>query len=117
MLDLPLRFAGAARGWQGGGVAFVETAPVPGTRTLARAWLLTKEQVDDVFSQEGAWYDVVLHCGELDGRPVVTITGSRRPEPDLNPPSPAYLSVVVRGLSVAHDLPPEEVAALLSNTC
>ena len=115
VLDLPLRFAGAARGWQGGGVAFVETEPVPGTRTLARAWLLTTEQVDDVFAQEGDWYDLLLPCGELEGRPVVTITGSRRPEPDPNPPSAAYLSVVVRGLSVAHGLPPEEVAARLSN--
>ena len=116
MLDLPLRFAGAARGWQGGGVAFVEPTPVPGARTLARAWLLTREQVADVHAQEGAWYDLLLPCGELDGVEVVTITGSRRPPPDPNPPSAPYLSVVVRGLSVAHGWDPEEVRHHLSNS-
>jgi len=115
VLDLPLHFAGEARGWQGGGAAFVDTTPVPGTVTLARAWLITRDQLDDVFEQEGRWYDVLLPCGELEGRPVCTITASRRPAPDPNPPAPAYLSVVVRGLSVTHGLRPEEVAARLSN--
>jgi hypothetical protein len=116
VLDLPLRFAGRTRGWLGGGAAFVDPVPVPGTRTLARAWLVTREQLDDVFAQEGDWYDLLLPCGEVDGRPAFTITASRRPAPDPNPPSSAYLSVLVRGLSVTHGLAAEDVATLLSNT-
>lgn len=116
VLDLPLRFAGRTRGWHGGGAAFVDPVAVPGARTLARAWLITSEQLDDVFAQEGDWYDLLLPCGEIDGVPVATITASRRPAPDPNPPSAAYLRVIVRGLSVTHGMPAEEVAALLSNT-
>lgn len=116
MLDLPRRFAGRTRGWHGGGAAFVDPVAVPGTRTLARAWLITEDQLHDVFEQEGPWYDLLLDCGELDGLPVRTITASRRPDPDPNPPSAAYLAVIVRGLAATHGLPAEEVAASLSKT-
>lgn len=115
VLDRAIRFAGSTRGWHGGGAAFVDPHPSAGVRTLARAWLITREQLEDVFIQEGAWYDLLLPCGDLEGVPVFTITATSRPLPDPNPPSAPYLEVIVRGLSAAHGLSAEEVGALLSN--
>ena len=97
-----------------------------GTATLARAYLITHGQLEDVVAQEsrrdttpidvsavgrgvtrlGAGrYDTLAHCGELEGRPLVTCT-SAGPLAESEPQAPGavYLQLVARGLRQAHRL-------------
>jgi hypothetical protein len=99
-LPFRLRFAGRSAVW-GGGKAFVTPAS-PGTWCFARAWLLRREQFEDLASQESGRilpgrihgaavclrslrrdgglrlgdgpYDRVLDCGDLDEAPMATLT-------------------------------------------
>lgn len=111
-------------------MAFVEPKPKPGQRTLARAWLVTAGQFEDIVAQErkvpaeaidvaavvragavtlgdGA-YGTLVCCGSIDGRPLLTCTapppGSDPGAPALAPPAAAYLRVVADGLGEAHGL-------------
>lgn len=130
-LPLSLHFAGASAVW-GGGKAFV--TPGGGRQCLARAWLLHHQQFDDLASQESGrptrriavdrvcrvrglrlgdgHYDRILHCGELEGVPVVTFTHPERPAGRA--PAPAYLRMLARGLRQAHDLTAREAATYLA---
>ena len=131
-LDRRLFFAGWSGGW-GGGVAHVDPAPgsadptVAGP-TLARAYLVTVEQFQDVLAQESGrpvgtevdlapalasgqavvgegTYDRVLAIGTLEGRPMLTFTTPRAPrELTPNRPSVAYLATIVAGLVESHGL-------------
>ena len=138
VLDLPLYFAkDATRGWGPGGVAFAGPDHDRVPSTLGRVWLLPVERIAEIGAMEngrdpadgsldvaavqrdgvvpafdGGWYDAWASCGELDGVPVVTITSSRRHA--ANPPGPAYLAVVARGIAATHGLPDEAVAAYLA---
>lgn len=113
VIDLPLYFAGATSRWGDGGVAFTGPERDPEPSTLARAWLLPLDRVEEIKALEGRWYDAWMDCGSIDGIPVVTFTGSVARSP-VNPPSPRYVEVVVRGLRATHGLSPEEVAAYLA---
>ncbi len=118
----PLFFAREESRWGRGGVAFVEPLPATGPATIARAYLVTAGQFEDVVAQENGWpaarplpfgdivttgavscgegwYDLALHVGQLDGHPVLTFTSSA-PESALprHPPAPAYLDTICRGL-------------------
>ncbi len=131
-----LWFGGESVRW-GGGRAYVDHA-VDGTPgTLARAWLLTREQWADVHAKESGRevddgldpagvaegqcrsvgdgrYDVLVGLGHHDGVPVVTFTG-----PDAfvvgtaTRPEPAYLRTIALGLREAHDLDAATAAAYL----
>jgi hypothetical protein len=137
-LPYRLRFAGVSRVW-GGGKAFVRP-PLEGRArserrgTLARAWLVRRQQFDDVAAQESSRdhlplgldelrrrghvrlgdgaYDLVLYCGELDDIPMVTFTTPRPLEP--NAPSIAYLRTLARGLGDCHGLPRGAIARYLA---
>lgn len=93
-----LLFAGQSLVW-GGGVAVLE-ADRPG-EVAGRAYLLTREQVDDVVAQEvgggSGLYDSVVDLPELDGHPVRTLS-TRRAAVEPAPPATAYLRRVVHGL-------------------
>lgn len=135
-LDLPLYFSGESRVW-GGGVAFLDHAPVPGgERTYARGYVITGEQFEDLVAQESKrdhaevdWaalahdgrvsvgpgrYDLALVVGERDGLPMVTFT---HPEPlAANPTAPpvvGYLHMLAEGLRDAHGLDDDAIAAYL----
>lgn len=127
-MTLPNRllFAGESRWWGGGGVAFVDPEPGMAT-TLARAYLITVEQFQDVLAQEsgrrvgsevdlgavasggstvlgGGNYDRVVHVGEARW-PMLTFTTPRPLDKlALNPPGPAYRDTIVRGVVEAHGL-------------
>jgi len=127
-LDRPLRFAGHSAAWQGGGVAFVDPRPDPRAQTLARRYLVTREQFEDVLRQENAdpeatcdlaalaaadgamrvsdgAYGLLLGLGEVEGVPLVTCT---HPDPETgqepNGPSKPYLQCVIAGLRQTYHL-------------
>ena len=127
-VTLPHRlvFAGESRWWGGGGVAFIDPEPGEAT-TLARAYLITVEQFQDVLAQESGRevgtevalgelraggssilgdgnYDRVVHVGEADW-PMLTFTTPRAVgELPLNPPGDAYRDTIGRGVVEAHGL-------------
>jgi hypothetical protein len=138
VLDLPLYFAGTGRPegrWGLGGVAFVRVARDDTPATLGRAWLLPAVRLAEIGAQEnrlpldraaldvGAGdhqafpdraYDSWIRCGELEGVPVFTLTSSEPREP-VNPPGPAYVAVVARGLRARHGMTREAVASYLAD--
>lgn len=134
-IDRSMSFGGESKGWNGGGVAFVDPHRIVAGGTLGRAWLLTEEQLSDVWAQENGekvgpdldmatltgagsldlgrgWYRRLEYLGMLDGLPVATITCETLPP--LNAAGPAYLEVVGRGLLATWDIPAAEAAEYLA---
>jgi hypothetical protein len=133
-----LYFAGASRTWGGGGVAFLDPTPDPAAGTLGRAWLLTAGQLADVLAQENGRpppgpdialdrlaaegsltlgpgpYEHLLHCGDIEGIPVVTFTCARLLPPAA--PGPAYTEIVTAGLAESHSLSAEEARRYLDGS-
>lgn len=121
-----LRFCGASRRWGGGGVAAVGSQPDQAAATLARAWLITREQFEDLAAQENAverlelpWDDLpaagalrrlgdglpygsLLGCAPLDGLPALSLTGMD--ELPLAAPSAGYLRALAAGLRQTYAL-------------
>jgi hypothetical protein len=113
-----LTFAGTSTVW-GGGMAFYH--PHADGELAARAYLLTFGQLSDVVAQEarrpvgsnlaldtgvdGRWaapssvYETLLHAGDRDGLPMLTITSLQNLEP--TPPSGPYLRTMFDGLGEA----------------
>jgi hypothetical protein len=88
-----LAFAGESTVW-GGGTAFLD--PGGDNEVVARAYLVTVDQLDDVAAQETR-YDGVFTVGDRDGVPVVALTSSVTHEPAA--PSAAYLRTLLGGLT------------------
>ena len=125
-----LVFAGESRWWGGGGVAFIDPQPGDAT-TLARAYLITAEQFQDVLAQESGRevgtevdlaavasggssvlgsgnYDRVVHVGH-DDWPMLTFTAPRSVAAlSRNPPGEAYRDTIVRGVVESHGLSVDE---------
>lgn len=83
--------------WQNGGVAFLDHNKRG--KSQGRAYLITREQFEDIHRQEGRsvnWYDLRLDLGLLGGIPVATFTNHTRLTE--NPPSKKYLNVVREGI-------------------
>jgi hypothetical protein len=113
-----LTFAGTSTVW-GGGMAFYH--PHADGGLAARAYLLTFGQLSDVVAQEarrpvgsdlaldsgvdGRWpapsrlYETLLHAGDRDGLPMLTITSLQNLE--LAAPSGPYLRTMLDGLGEA----------------
>ena len=128
-LELPHRllFGGRSKSWGGGGFAMVDPTVADRT-TLARGYLITVQQFQDVLAQE-SWrdigdevdlaaaiergssvigsghYDLVLCVGHRGGHPMLTFT---TPKPihhiERNAPVPAYEATIVAGLRQSHGL-------------
>lgn len=138
-LRIPHRlfFAGDARSWGGGGVAFIDPAPFE-AETRGCGYLITEEQFQDVLAQESRRevgnevdvgvaresgsavlgegnYDLVIHLGDIDGAPMYTFT---TPHPaDQVPrtvPGHAYHDTLVAGLVESHGLTEVEARAYLA---
>ncbi len=134
--DRPLRlphrlyFAGTSTSW-GGSPSFIDVTPCQGDPpTLARAYLITWEQFEDVVAQENARpdtapidhglatlapgdghllgdrrYENLLCVGRLEGHPVFTFTSPwSMADAALGEPAPAYLQTMINGLREAHGL-------------
>ncbi|OUO57828.1 hypothetical protein B5F74_11645 [Collinsella sp. An271] len=93
-------FGNESRSWGGAGVAFLDVDN-PGF-THARAYLITREQYEQVRDQEGRsgqWYGREVELGTRTGIPMLTFTSAdKRPH---NAPSEAYLSTMRLGISEA----------------
>jgi hypothetical protein len=88
-----LTFGGESTVW-GGGLAFLD--PAAQGEVVARSYLVTTEQLDEVFELERR-YDVRLRVGERNGIPVVAFTSTARHE--VAAPSAAYLRTLLHGLT------------------
>lgn len=99
-IDHDVYFGNESTSWDGRGVAFLDVE-APGY-AIGRAYLVTKEQLEDIHAQEGKgahWYPDVVELGQVGGIPAVTLTNrTRRVE---NAPSEGYLEVMRRGLEEA----------------
>lgn len=94
-------FGNSSASWGGAGVAFLDVDN-PGL-SHARAYLITREQFEQVHDQEGGsgqWYGRVVELGRCAGIPMMTFT-SRGTRP-RNAPSCAYLEVMRRGMLEAY---------------
>ncbi|QKV80322.1 histone deacetylase [Amycolatopsis sp. Hca4] len=119
-----------------GGRAFFDPA-LPG-RAAMRSYLVTTGQFSDIAEQEmyrqpgpdldlttvlrtgrdqlgPGRYETLLHLGDLDGHPVLTFTAPwSAAEVEKNPPSAAYLAMLVGGLREAHGWSAWEIAGYLA---
>ncbi len=116
----PLWFGGESVIWTGGR-AYLDHHERAGHATLARAWLLTREQWIALHvlesGPEGDRYPVLLELGLHDGVPVRTFTGPHQLDPELcTRPAAAYLQRIAVGLREAHGLDAAAAAAYL-RTC
>jgi hypothetical protein len=91
-LNHPIYFAKEKNRWQGG-VAFLDTKNEG--FSYGRAYLITYEQFLEIKQQEGAWYDVEVDLGILDGYKVKTFTGFHL---DQALPSLIYINTIKDGL-------------------
>lgn len=112
-----LHFGGPSPTW-GGGPAFLDTTR--SGRVLARAWLIARQQFDDLVAQEnhldvgtvtvdddvlanggvaiaGGSYGRLVRLPDIEAVPAVTFTYLQRPAPRA--PAPAYLALLRRGLA------------------
>jgi hypothetical protein len=131
-LELPhsLYFAGwSERAWGGTAAGFI-TRDAQDTPALARAYLITPLQLQEVVRQENAnvasaddvhldiggarrhghvrmllegYYSELIWCGQRDGYPMLSFTASEN-RTDFGPPSPAYLRMIRSGLQESHGL-------------
>jgi hypothetical protein len=102
-----LSFAGESTIW-GGGMAFLD--PDGDAEVVARGYLLTEAQLDDVAEQERR-YDGLAAVAQCDGLPVVALTSRTVHEPAA--PSAAYLRTILTGLTDAILAADEAIAYLL----
>jgi hypothetical protein len=138
-ISYQLYFSGESRVW-GGSPAFIDTKPVDGIVSLARAYLIGWDQFEDVVAQENSrpsasievddqdlipgfsWqigsgrYQNLLCTGHLDDMPVVTFTAPwSMNEVTPGAPSADYLAMLITGLREAHDLSDEELVSYLGS--
>jgi hypothetical protein len=109
-LRLPgrLSFGGVSLVW-GGGLAYLDpTAP---GEVVARGYLVTTQQLDEVFELERR-YDVRLTMADLDGTPVVAFASSAAHSPAA--PGEPYLRTILAGLTDGLLDEDDAVAYLLS---
>jgi hypothetical protein len=112
------------------GMAFISILPTDDSNdwTMAKAYLITKSQLEDVTAQEGnvafvepldlqalrqlghlptgglsQHYDAFVYCGELDGYPIASFTSSHLLQPFAKPSLP-YLRMICSGLAATHNL-------------
>jgi hypothetical protein len=131
-LELPqsLYFAGwSDRAWGATAAGFI-TLEAQASPALARAYLITLPQFQEVVRQENrnvagvddvrlniegarkhghvrmlpkGYYSELIYCGRRDGYPMLTFTASEN-RTDFGRPSPAYLRVIFSGLQESHGL-------------
>lgn len=135
-IDGGVYFATKSAIWSGGR-AFYDPA-LPGT-AAARAYLITSAQFADIAAQEmyriprndidlgpvlatgrldlgPGRYETLLHLGDLDGHPLLTITAPwHAGDIPWTAPSAAYLRVLATGLREAHGWNTLQAACYLAN--
>ena len=101
------------KNWGTGGVAFIDPNQKEDMKTLGRIWKLTKQQYQEVRSQEGgSWYNKEILLGHDCGVPIYTITNSAV-LPNVLCPSDAYIKTIILGLRETFELSDKEIAQYL----
>jgi hypothetical protein len=97
LIPYEMYFGNKSSRWGGLGAAFLDLKKP--AITVGRAYLITEEQFDEVWKQEGPyenWYGKIVELGTYNGYQVRTFTNAnRRPE---NAPSPKYLEIIEAGM-------------------
>ncbi len=128
-------FATESPVWHGGRAFFDPASP---GKAAMRSYLVTAGQFSDIAEQEmyrepgpdldlgtvlrtgrdqlgPGRYETLLHLGDLDGCPVLTFTAPwSASDIEKNPPSAAYLAMLVGGLREAHGWSLPEIAGYLA---
>jgi succinyl-diaminopimelate desuccinylase len=127
LLPHRLYFAGQCEAW-GGGHINIEIEPSPDASTIARAYLITIDQFEEIVAQQNkrrisqplplkdamqrghatigegqGYYDELVCCGMKDGRPIFTLTAVR-PELPYVPPTLIYARLLCKGLAENTDM-------------
>ncbi len=138
-IDRRLIFTGRSKRWGGGVCAVVRSSDVGDAACLGRAWLITADQLLDVWRQENGglgtdhpaepWrqldrqghvdkptgrYRRLDSLEPIDGIRAVTITCGPEMEAERNPPTAAYLAMVSVGLQEAWQLNVDEASRYLA---
>lgn len=96
-----LYFAGYSRQWEGA-TAFLHTRRDDQAVSFGRAYLITRQQLQDIQRAEGPsahWYGNQLLIGCMDGLPVLTLTrASAYDDENIAAPSGAYRELILQGL-------------------
>jgi len=97
VIPYELYFARESGTWDRKGVCFIDDS-IP-SKTIGRAYLITKEQYEHVWFFEGKtnWYPKQIELGKIDGIRAVTFTSNSRNLPERKP-SLLYFQVVKDGL-------------------
>lgn len=127
-----LYFSENSPSWQNGGVCFVNIEANSETSTLARMYLVTKQQLEDIAKQETnsqdyltinfeeaistgntifktpSWYGNLLYLGYDNGQPVFTLTNQNNLT-ETTKPSVEYLQIIVKGIQQIHKLTKQEI--------
>ena len=117
-----LYFARESPGWNGSGVGFISNTFDNSNQTLARMYLITKEQFEDVVKQETksdgrininfnsaieegshifkdpSWYGNLIYLGEQRGHPIFTFTSKTDFAKQINAPNRDYLKTIIEGI-------------------
>ena len=117
-----LYFAKASKGWNKGGVGFISNFFDEANKTLARIYLITKEQFVDVVKQETkyngklkidfeqcikegslvfkdpSWYGNLIYLGEQNQYPIFTFTSKQDFTDEINKPNKDYLKTIIEGI-------------------
>lgn len=133
IINHEMYFAKEAETWNGGGICFLRPERDENVETLGRTYLINSSQFKDLVRQElkfegeividfrelidNGHYDCMtqgryghlLYLGEIEGKPVVTFTSEIYLEDEINPPSEAYLSTIIKGLKEIYDLKDAEI--------
>jgi hypothetical protein len=131
-LQHDLVFARTSTQWQNGGVAFIDREPNPQAQTLAKLYLITKEQfnhvaqwetggnpiddinIDEAISEDStvfklrSWYGLVVYLGEVDNIPVFTLTDEAAITV-YTKPSSQYLTQIMNGLRETYNYSNDQI--------
>lgn len=125
-INSELYFAKKSKSWDNGGVGFIKTNFDTRHQTLARMYLITKEQFIDIVKQEtdnkeelvinfdqaltdgslvfkeGSWYGNLIYIGTQHEYPIFTFTNQDNITPTTRP-NENYLRTIIKGIQETYD--------------
>jgi len=121
-INSQLYFAKKSKGWNKGGVGFISNSFDTKIQTLARMYLIRKEQFIDIIKQETkyekelkidfnecvntgsivfkdpSWYGNLIYLGEKKHHPIFTFTSKNDFVGEINKPDKNYLKTIIEGI-------------------
>lgn len=107
-----LYFSRSSAKWGNGGVAFLDVCQ--NGMTLGKMYLVSRNQYEEIKTQEGLWYQQTLELGTYQGMPMLTFTDTQRMA--NHAPHESYLNVIRHGLRETYpEMIDEEIEKYLAN--